>query len=490
MMRISFGRLLAPLTMAAALWACSSEGGAPIDVVHVGDRAAALSDDGKSDPAGAALVSATHEGLVDFDTEGRISPGLAESWIVTDDGLSYIFRLRAMRDADDEPIDARDIRRMLLRAIDDQDGTALGLDLEAIEAVYARTSRVVEIRLKSPVPEFLNLLAGPELSFQTGRVNPHVLVIDTDRAGEPRLLAPALPEGADNPFTSADPLELRILPPREAVEFFQDGRAEVLLGGNIDGLPFVRMGGLLRGAIRLDPVSGMFGLAVARREDGFLSDAVNREALAMAIDREALIEPFNIGGWVPTTRIVPAGLPDSASPPQERWADLSLEDRQAIARNRVLGWAGANSGGTPQLRIALPPGRGGDLLFSRLRRDMAAIGVALERTADPDKADLRLVDEIARYRMARWYLNRLHCDISEAVCSPEADALLAEAVAEPDDARRAALTAEAEALLVAQNGFIPFGAPIRFSLVRGSVEGFAVNPLGVHPLSQFVLNPT
>lgn len=135
MMRISFGRLLAPLTMAAALWACSSEGGAPIDVVHVGDRAAALSDDGKSDPAGAALVSATHEGLVDFDTEGRISPGLAESWIVTDDGLSYIFRLRAMRDADDEPINARDIRRMLLRAIEEQDGTALGLDLEAIEAV-------------------------------------------------------------------------------------------------------------------------------------------------------------------------------------------------------------------------------------------------------------------------------------------------------------------------------------------------------------------
>ena len=483
------GRLSAPLLLAAALWSCTSEGDAPIDVVLVGDRAAALSDDGRSDPAGAALVSVTHEGLVDFDAEGRISPGLAESWIVTDDGLSYIFRLRSMRGADDEPIDARDIRRMLLRAIDDQDGTALGLDLGAIEAIYARTSRVVEIRLESPVPEFLNLLAGPELSVQTGRSNPHVLVIDTDRTGEPRLLAPALPEGADNPFASADPLEMRILPPREAVEFFQDGRAEVLLGGNIDGLPFVRMGGLLRGAIRLDPVSGLFGLAVARSEDGFLAEAANREALAMAIDREALIEPFNIGGWVPTTRIVPLGLPDSGSPPQERWADLGLDDRQAIARNRVSGWTGANPENPPRLTIALPPGRGGDLLLGRLRRDFAAIGVVLERTANSDDADLRLVDEVARYRMARWYLNRLHCDVSGAVCSPEADALLAEAVDEPDDARRAALTAEAEALLVAQNGFIPFGAPIRFSLVRGSVDGFAVNPLGVHPLSPLALNP-
>lgn len=490
MTRHSFGRLGAPFVLAAALWACSSEGDAPIDVVLVGDRAAALSDDGMTNPAGAALVSATHEGLVDFDTEGRISPGLAESWIVTDDGLSYIFRLRAMRDAENEPIGARDIRRMLLRAIEEQNGTALGLDLDAIEAVYARTSRVVEIRLKSPVPEFLNLLAGPELSFQTGRANPHVLVVDTDRTGEPRLLAPALPDGTDNPFASADPLEMRILPPREAVAFFQDGRAEVLLGGNIDALPFVRMGGLLRGAIRLDPVSGLFGLAVAPHEDGFLSEPANREALAMAIDREALIEPFNIGGWVPTTRIVPPGLPDSTSPPQERWADLTIEERQAIARSRVQSWAGANAEGRVGLTIALPSGRGGDLLFDRVRRDFAAIGIALERTTNAGEADLRLVDETARYRMARWYLNRLHCNVSGAICSPEADALLAEAVGESDDALRAALTAQAEALLVAQNGFIPFGAPIRFSLVRGSVEGFAVNPLGVHPLSQLALDPT
>ncbi|WP_230292534.1 ABC transporter substrate-binding protein [Croceicoccus sp. Ery5] len=469
--------------------ACGGDGEAPVDVVLVGDRAAALSADGSGDAAEAALMAATREGLVDFDAEGRITPGLAESWIVTDDGLSYIFRLREMRDADGSAINARIIRRMLLAAMEQQAKTALGLDLRAVEAVYARTGRVIEIRLKSPFPEFLNLLAGPELSLQTGRRNPHVLVLDTDSSGEPFLLAPAGLEPADNPYAAVEPLEMRILPPREAVEFFQSGRASVLLNGNVDGLPFVRMGGLLRGTIRLDPVSGLFGLAVTRRDSGFLSDADNREAIAMAIDRDALIAPFNIGGWVPTTRLVPAGLPDSASAPQERWQGMSIAERQEVARRRVAGWT-APGEQIPGLTIALPSGRGGDLLFARLRNDFAAIGLTLTRAANPARADLHMVDEVAHVRMARWYLNRFHCGVSGAACSAEGDALVEQALAEPDATARAALMAQAEALIVAENGFIPFGTPIRFSLVRGSVEGFAVNGLGVHPLSQLALNPT
>jgi ABC-type oligopeptide transport system substrate-binding subunit len=41
----------------------------------------------------AYLRSATAQGLVAFDKQGRIIPALASRWIVTDDGMSYIFRL-------------------------------------------------------------------------------------------------------------------------------------------------------------------------------------------------------------------------------------------------------------------------------------------------------------------------------------------------------------------------------------------------------------
>jgi len=48
--------------------------------------------------------------------------------------------------------------------------------------------------------------------------------------------------------------------------------------------------------------------------------------------------------------------------------------------------------------------------------------------------------------------------------------------------RRNAMIAEAEARITAANLFIPFGPPIRWSLVRGNVEGFAPNNWGWHPL--------
>jgi len=47
---------------------------------------------------------------------------------------------------------------------------------------------------------------------------------------------------------------------------------------------------------------------------------------------------------------------------------------------------------------------------------------------------------------------------------------------------RATLLAEAEARLTVANIYIPFGQPLRWSLVRSGVEGFAANQWAFHPL--------
>lgn len=476
-------------TLAAlALSGCGSDNAAAVDVVLIGDAEQAQSDDMPLEKSAAFLRAATHEGLVSFDAEGRISPGLAESWIVTDDGMSYIFRLREMVDEDGEQVPASAIRKALNERFEKQDGQALGLDLDLIEAIHARTRRVIEVRLTQPVPEFLNLLAGPELALDIDG-QPDAMRIEADDDAI-RLLPPVLSANdVTSPWIGAEALDLRINPPQQAVDLFQSGGAQILLGGGIDALPHVQKGGLLRGAIRLDPVLGLFGLGVAGRDSGFLSNPENREAIAMAINRGELIEPFNVGGWVPTAHIVPTAMPDSPAPTDRRWADLSMQDRQSAARARVQAWIAANDA-IPTLTIALPPGRGGDVLLGQLQRDLTAIGLSLERAGKPDEADLWLIDEVARYRMARWYLNRLNCSVTRAACSEEGDALVREANGESDPARRRALMAQAERLIEAAGGYIPLGPPIRFSLVRGSIDRFAVNPLGVHPLSQLALNPT
>ena len=58
-----------------------------------------------------------------------------------------------------------------------------------------------------------------------------------------------------------------------------------------------------------------------------------------------------------------------------------------------------------------------------------------------------------------------------------------------DPASRAALLARAEAKLTDANVFIPFGPPIRWSLVRGDTSGFVANRLAYHPLMPLALRP-
>jgi ABC-type transport system substrate-binding protein len=260
-----------------------------------------------------------------------------------------------------------------------------------------------------------------------------------------------------------------------------------VLGGRIENFPLVAASGLSRGAIQLDPVMGLFGLAVVH-DDGFLAKAENREAIALAIDREGLIAALGVGGWTASSRIVAAGVEDDPGGNGERWTDLDLAGRQSLAAARVDKWRGGKAGAV-KLRLAMPQGPGADLLFARLSADFAKAGLEAVRVGAGDMADLRLIDSTARYARIGWFLNQLHCSSQRGLCSAEADKLAAEAASATDAASRGALLERAETRLTEANVFIPFGPPIRWSLVRGDATGFAANRLGYHPLMPLALRP-
>jgi oligopeptide transport system substrate-binding protein len=75
------------------------------------------------------------------------------------------------------------------------------------------------------------------------------------------------------------------------------------------------------------------------------------------------------------------------------------------------------------------------------------------------------------------------------MCDSKADALVADAEAEPDPVARATKLAQAEAQLTLSNVFIPFGSPLRWSLVRSDVTGFAPNAWAFHPLPAMAAIP-
>ncbi len=483
-------RSIWPALAAACLGlvACDSGDGNAVKVVVIGEAGQASANSpfasGARLPLAAGLVrSATAEGLVGLDEEGRVIPALADRWIVTNDGRHYIFRLADGTWADNSRITGESVQVALRQALDAQNGTALGLDLAGITDVRAMAGRVVEIRLSSPMPDLLQLLAQPELGLMhRGKgAGPMALA----RRGNLALLTPIPPEKrgvapVDNWADVARPLSLRASNGAEAIAAFSAGRADVVLGGTFLDLPRTHHTGLGNSAARPDRVAGLFGLMVTRTT-GLLSTPLMREAVAMAIDRDALAWQLGAAGWTVSTRIVSPGMEGDAGLVGERWQDLDIDSRRTLAQRRVSVWATA-SRQPPTLWINLPGGPGADILFTNLGRDLGAIGISLQRTGKADQADVTLVDSVARYPHVAWFLNALSCRASRPACSPVADALAERARHAPDGHTASLLWAQAETVLTQNNGFIPLGPPIRWSLVNRQTSGFSINRLGAHPL--------
>jgi oligopeptide transport system substrate-binding protein len=476
-------RFVIALLLALATAACS--GGRDDGIVDVAFISGSdeLNPDGlRLDSAGQHVRAATTQGLVELDASGAVVPAIAERWIVTDDGSSYIFRIHEYDLERGQRLTAQEVRDSLKRTLRKLDGTTLGLDLAKVRDIRAMTGRVIEIRLSSPMPDLLQVLAQPELGLVVG--NQLLGPMRQQEDGKAIVLKAMPPEARGLPSQpdwadAVSDIRVYAADAAQATKGFGEGRYDLVLGGRIETLPMADLGPLTRGTIRLDPALGLFGLDVRKPTD-FLGTAENREALAMAIDRNNLLQAFNLGGWTPTTRIVAPGLPGDNGTVSERWSDLNLAQRQAQARSRVAQWRAGK--GPPKVSIGLPEGPGSDLLFAALAKDFATIGVSASRAGDPKAADLVLRDRVARFGAATWFLDQFNCRVSQVVCTQGADYLVAQANTAQSPAAAASYLAEAEQALTATNLFIPLGAPIRWSLVRGDINEFIENRWNIHPL--------
>jgi oligopeptide transport system substrate-binding protein len=114
------------------------------------------------------------EGLVVLDPKGDVAPGVAESWSVSEDGLTYRFKLRPnARWSNGDPVTAGDFVFSLRRVEDPKTLSREAEDLYPIKnaeevntgkldvtalGVAAPDERTVEITLKAPTPYFLQVL--------------------------------------------------------------------------------------------------------------------------------------------------------------------------------------------------------------------------------------------------------------------------------------------------------------------------------------------
>ncbi|MBW4329957.1 ABC transporter substrate-binding protein [Stakelama sp. CBK3Z-3] len=438
-------------------------------------------DAGPLDFPDAVTMGATAQGLVRFDANGQVEPGLAQRWIVIEDGTSYIFRIADATWPDGSPVDARQVARTLTRALAPTSRNPLAPFLRSVDEVVAMTPQVVEVRLSRPRPDLLRLLAQPEMAVFRTQTLAGTGPLRTEGVGDPIRLhsAPEPVIGPDGDEDAAAPaLRLRLRGERASLALirYREHLSDLVIGGTFTDWPTARQSGVAQSELNIDPAAGLFGLQM-RNRDGFLADADNRAAIAMALDRKALLDPIR-DDWDAAETILPEQLDSASAPAVPGWASLNDADRAATARSRVSAWKARQKATMAPLRIALPDGPGANLLWTGIARALNAVGLSVLRVPLDARSDLKLVDAVAPLDSASWYL-RTACQ----ACSEEAVKALDAARTAPDAAARSLRLAEADSVLTEDGVFIPLARPLRWSLVSPRLDAFQRNSRAWHPLN-------
>ncbi|MEE2521524.1 ABC transporter substrate-binding protein [Pseudarthrobacter sp. J75] len=283
------------------------------------------------------------EGLVGVDqTTGKPTPLLATEWEESDQGRAYTFTLRegvAFHDGTPFTADAvvanfnrwfnfpEALRaqapgssfRSVFKAHADQP------ELSIFKSCTAVSANVVRIELTQPFTGFLQALTLPAfaMSSPAALTAGNADVLDQTRAGQPISAYGSKPVGT-GPFTLSNwddtGLTLQTNPSYWAdrgeigtIRFVTydhpETRLQALLDGKIDGFDGVTVGNfdklIKRGMqiVQRDPFSVMYlGM---NQEVAALKDIKIRQAVEMAIDKNALIKEFFIDNTAPATQFVP-----------------------------------------------------------------------------------------------------------------------------------------------------------------------------------------
>ena len=450
----------------------------PLAVSVVGSRFTSVDPDkAPLGSADAVLAAAMRPGLVQFDASGQVRPALGESWITTADGLSMIFRLRDSRLPNGTTIKAASVAKRLNAATGPASRNVLAPLLTAVESVVGMTDRVVEIRLRTPRPNLLQLLAQPELGISDA--GDQAWQIARRSSALVRLRSSV--RSVDGPPASTSEVDLRAERASRAIVRFNQGRSDLVLGGTLADWPLARLAQVRPRRLRFDPARGLLGVAIVGN-GGFLADARMREALAMAVDRGALSALVAVPGWLTREQLLPEQLDSARAPAAPAWSTLDALARRTEAARRVATWAGANDA-PPTLTIAVPDGPGWRLVLAQLTVDWRAIGVTLVPAQRGVRADLRIVDAVAPNASANWFLSVTGCQAG-LVCGSGGDDALRRSRDAATLGERAIALAEADSASAARSSFIVLGAPVRWALVDPRLTRFRENAFAVHPLDQ------
>ncbi|MCL2528344.1 MAG: peptide ABC transporter substrate-binding protein [Defluviitaleaceae bacterium] len=285
----------------------------------------------------AEILSNTFEGLVTFCTStGAIIPGQAESWTVSDDGLVWTFHLRqGLMWSDGSPLNANDFewawKRVLTPETVSQQTTPFKTYIYNAEEFFngevgpeelgirAVDDNTFEVRLINPTGFFLDVIVSwPFSPVQQATVEANgerwTLEAETFVGNGPFRLAElspgylivmeANPYYRDAANVHLDRVNFRYIPDLgTALLAFESGEIDGSRSIMAGELPRLRVDGA--GVVTVPSFATVFYSVNVEREP--LNDVNVRRALALALDRHAIINDVLQASAAPATGIVPPG---------------------------------------------------------------------------------------------------------------------------------------------------------------------------------------
>ena len=400
------------------------------------------------------------EGLTRIDQTGAVQPGLAESWTISPDGLSYRFKLHeGVTFHDGTTFDAEDVKFTFDRLLAPDSVNAQRALYEPITSVTVIDPLTVEIALSRSVGRFL---------FDLGRGDAVIVAPESaaNNANEPIGTGPFA-------FTQWDKGSRVILDAygpywgepahltRASFVFISDTSTmtNALLAGDIDGTnnfateALAVFEGNPQFTVLVGTTEGETILSTNNRKPPF-DDLRVRQAMAHALDREAIIEGATYGYGVPI------GAPFAPHNPD--YVDLTgTYPHDVEAAKALLAEAGYPDGFSATLK--LPPVAYARLSGQIIASQFAEVGIKLELVnvefaqwledvfTNKD-FDLSIISHVEPFDIG----NYANPDYYFGYDNPPFQALIETLNGTTDEAERKRLSAEAQTILArdAVNGYL------------------------------------
>lgn len=468
------------------------------------------------------IANAIFEGLTRYDKDGKVAPGIAETWEVSPGGKTYTFHLRDAKWSDGTPVTAEDFKYAWLRALAPETASEYAYQLFYIKGAEEYNSgkgkaedvgitvvdeKTLKVELAKPAPQFLGLTAFQTLyplNKKAVEANPQFKVegdkkivsngpfVVESYTPKQKLVVKKNPNYWDAASVKIDTLEFYLIDDRKtALTMVENGEADLL----VDHVPAEDIQRLKQqGKLKVYPQLGTYFYRFNVTKKPF-DDPRVRKALAMAIDRKVIVDTIVQAEQKPAFAFAPYGFVDADGKDFRENGGNSFFKEDVAEAKKLLAEAGYPNGKNfPKVTILYNTDENHKKIAEAIQQMWKKnLGIEVNLVNQEWQVYLTMMDklqyDICRSGWAADYADPMtFMDMfvtnggnnDTGWSNKQYDELIKKANSTSDQAVRMQAMHEAEKILMEEMPFMPIYFYTMPSVVNDRVQDVVIPPFGVY----------